>query len=149
MSLKSELEDALKDAMRAKDKPRKSTLRMALSAVKLAEVERRDELEDEAVLRILQKEVKSRRELIEDAEKADRPDMIKEAEAEIKILEGYLPQALSSDELQTLVVEAIAEVGASAPGDMGNVMKVIIPKVAGRADGGQISQIVRDTLQKT
>lgn len=149
MSLKSELEDALKDAMRAKDKPRKSTLRMALSAVKLAEVERRDELEDEAVLRILQKEVKSRRELIEDAEKADRPDMVREAEAEIKILEGYLPQALSSDELQTLVVEAIAEVGASAPGDMGNVMKVIIPKVAGRADGGQISQIVRDTLQKT
>lgn len=149
MSLKSELEDALKDAMRAKDKPRKSTLRMALSAVKLAEVERRDELEDEAVLRILQKEVKSRRELIEDAEKADRPDIIKEAEAEIKILEGYLPQALSSDELQTLVVEAIAEVGASAPGDMGNVMKVIIPKVAGRADGGQISQFVRDTLQKT
>jgi len=149
MSLKSELEDALKDAMRAKDKPRKSTLRMALSAVKLAEVERRDELEDEAVLRILQKEVKSRRELIEDAEKADRPDMIKEAEAEIKILEGYLPQALSSDELQTLVVEAIAEVGASAPGDMGNVMKVIIPKVAGRADGGQISQIVRDTLQNS
>lgn len=149
MSLKSELEDALKDAMRAKDKPRKSTLRMALSAVKLAEVERRDELEDEAVLRILQKEVKSRRELIEDAEKADRPDMIKEAEAEIKILEGYLPQALSTDELQTLVVEAVAEVGASGPGDMGNVMKVIIPKVAGRADGGQISQIVRDTLQKT
>ncbi len=149
MSLKSELEDALKDAMRAKDKPRKSTLRMALSAVKLAEVERRDELEDGAVLRILQKEVKSRRELIEDAEKADRPDMVREAEAEIKILEGYLPQALSSDELQTLVVEAIAEVGASAPGDMGNVMKVIIPKVAGRADGGQISQIVRDTLQKT
>lgn len=149
MSLKSELEDALKDAMRAKDKPRKSTLRMALSAVKLAEVERRDELEDEAVLRILQKEVKSRRELIEDAEKADRPDIIKEAEAEIKILEGYLPQALSSDELQTLVVEAIAEVGASAPGDMGNVMKVIIPKVAGRADGGQISQIVRDTLQNS
>lgn len=149
MSLKSELEDALKDAMRAKDKPRKSTLRMALSAVKLAEVERRDELEDEAVLRILQKEVKTRRELIEDAEKADRPDMVREAEAEIKILEGYLPQALSSDELQTLVVEAIAEVGASAPGDMGNVMKVIIPKVAGRADGGQISQIVRDTLQKT
>ena len=149
MSLKSELEDALKDAMRAKDKPRKSTLRMALSAVKLAEVERRDELEDEAVLRILQKEVKSRRELIEDAEKADRPDMVREAEAEIKILEGYLPQALSSDELQTLVVEAIAEVGASAPGDMGNVMKVIIPKVAGRADGRQISQIVRDTLQKT
>ena len=149
MSLKSELEDALKDAMRAKDKPRKSTLRMALSAVKLAEVERRDELEDEAVLRILQKEVKTRRELIEDAEKADRPDMIKEAEAEIKILEGYLPQALSSDELQTLVVEAIAEVGASAPGDMGNVMKVIIPKVAGRADGGQISQIVRETLQNS
>ena len=149
MSLKSELEDALKDAMRAKDKPRKSTLRMALSAVKLAEGERRDELEDEAVLRILQKEVKSRRELIEDAEKADRPDMVREAEAEIKILEGYLPQALSSDELQTLVVEAIAEVGASAPGDMGNVMKVIIPKVAGRADGGQISQIVRETLQNS
>ena len=149
MSLKSDLKSALKDAMRAKDKPRLGTLRMALSAVKLKEVEEQDELEDETVLRILQKEVKSRRESIEDAKKADRPDVIEEAETEIRILEEYLPQALSPDELKTLVAESIAEVGASGPGDIGNVMKAVLPKVAGRADGGQISQIVRDTLQNS
>jgi len=149
MSLKSELENALKDAMRAKDDLRKGTLRLALSAVKLAEVEKRDDIDDEAVLRILQKEVKSRRESIEDAKRADRSELIDTAEAEIEILEEFLPQELSPQELESLVKEAIAEDGASGPGDMGNVMKVIMPKVAGRADGGQISQIVRDSLQST
>ena len=149
MSLKSELENALKDAMRAKDDLRKGTLRLALSAVKLAEVEKRDDIDDEAVLRILQKEVKSRRESIEDAKRADRSELIDTAEAEIEILEEFLPQELSPQELESLVKEAIAEVGASGPGDMGNVMKVIMPKVAGRADGGQINQIVRDSLQST
>ena len=149
MSLKFDLEKELKEAIRAKDELRKRTLRMALSAVKLAEVEKQDELEDEAVLRILQKEVRSRRESIEDALKAERPDIIKEAESEIELLKEYLPQSLSLDELKTLVAESIVEVGANGPGDMGNVMKAILPKVAGRADGGQISQIVRDSLQNS
>lgn len=149
MSLKTDLEDTLKDAMRAKDDTRKGTMRMALSEIKLAEVKQQDELDDEAVLRILRKEVKSRRESIEDAKKADRSDIIESAKAEIVILEEFLPQGLSPEELEKLVKAAIAEVGASAPGDMGNVMKAVLPMVAGRADGGQISQIVRDSLQNT
>lgn len=145
--MKSDMENALKDAIRAKDEIRKSTFRMALSAMKLVEVEIKEDLEDEAVMRILQKEVKSRRESIEDAKRANRPELIKTAESEIKVLEEYLPKGLSPEELDSLVKEAISEVGASSPADMGNVMKAIIPKVEGRADGGQISQIVKELLQ--
>lgn len=147
MSMKSDMKNALKDAIRAKDEIRKSTFRMALSAMKLVEVEIKEDLEDEAVMRILQKEVKSRRESIEDAKRANRPELIKTAESEIKVLEEYLPKGLSPEELDSLVKEAISEVGASSPADMGNVMKAIIPKVEGRADGGQISQIVKELLQ--
>lgn len=147
MSMKSDMENALKDAIRAKDEIRKSTFRMALSAMKLVEVEIKEDLEDEAVMRILQKEVKSRRESIEDAKRANRPELIKTAESEIKVLEEYLPKGLSPEELDSLVKEAISEVGASSPADMGHVMKAIIPKVEGRADGGQISQIVKELLQ--
>jgi uncharacterized protein YqeY len=147
MSLKSDLEAALKQAMRDQDDLRKTTLRGALSAVKLAEVDKQDQLDEAELQRILQKEVKSRRESIEDAKKAGREDLIAEAEAEMAILEAFLPKGLSDAELSALVEEAIAEVGATSPGDMGSVMKAVMAKVAGRADGGQISQIVRQKLQ--
>lgn len=147
MSLKSDLEAALKQAMRDQDDLRKTTLRGALSAVKLAEVDKQDQLDEAELQRILQKEVKSRRESIEDAKKAGREDLIAEAEAEMAILEAFLPKGLSEAELSALVEEAIAEVGATSPGDMGSVMKAVMAKVAGRADGGQISQIVRQKLQ--
>ena len=114
MSLKSDLENTLKDAMRAKDELRKGTLRLVLSTVKLAEVEKQAELGDEAVIRILQKEVKLRRESIEDAKKADRPEIIKSCESEVAIIQEFLPQGLSPDELKTLVMETIASVIALA-----------------------------------
>jgi len=147
MSKKSELEQALKEAMRANDAVRKSVLRVALTALKEAEVQKQAELDDAVVLGILQKELKSRHEALEEAEKAAREDLIKNAKAEIKVLEGFLPQALSPQELEAIVQAAIAEAGATSPADMGKVMKVVLPQVQGRADGGQVSQLVRTKLQ--
>jgi uncharacterized protein YqeY len=120
---------------------------LALSAVKLVEVEKQEELDDAAVIGVLQKETKSRQETIEDAEKAERPDLVETAKAEMAILEEYLPEGLSPEELETLVKEVIAEVGATSMADMGKVMGAIMPKVQGRADGGQVNQLVRQLLQ--
>lgn len=147
MSVKSDLEAALKDAIRANDPVRKSTMRMALTAIKEAEVQKIGELDDPAVLAILQKEVRSRQEALAEAEKAGRQDLVDNAKAEMKVLEGFLPEGLSEQELEAIVQAAIAEVGASTPADMGKVMKAVLPKVQGRADGGQVSQLVRSKLQ--
>jgi uncharacterized protein YqeY len=107
---------------------------MVLAAIKLAEVDKQAVLDDATVMGLLQKEIKNRREAIEEARKADRGDLIGENEAEIKVLEGFLPKAMSPEELRALVQAAIAETGAAAPTDMGKVMKAS-PKVAGRAPG--------------
>jgi hypothetical protein len=147
MSMKTELENALKEAMRSSDVVRRGTLRMVLSAVKEAEIQKQGELDDPTVLSLLQKEVKSRQESIADAEKAGRPDLVESAETEMAILEEYLPKQLSDAELDTLVTAVIAESGASSPAEMGNVMRVLLPKVQGRADGGRVSQAVRGRLQ--
>jgi uncharacterized protein YqeY len=147
MSLLEKLNQDLKEAMKAKDETRKRVLRLALSAVKLVEVEKQEELDDAAVIGVLQKEAKSRQETIEDAEKAERPDLIEIAKAEMAILEEYLPEGLSPEELETLIKEVIAEVGATSMADMGKVMGAIMPKVQGRADGGQVNQLVRQLLQ--
>lgn len=145
---KTELRTALKDAMRARDELRKRTIRQTMAAIKNAEIDKRRELEEPAVLAILQKEVKSCRETIEGAQRANRPDLIAEAEAEIAILEDYLPQPFTSDELESLAREAVAEAGATSPREMGNVMKILMPRVRGRADGKEASQIVRRLLSQ-
>jgi len=147
MALKADLEQALRDAMRSGDTVRKNTMRMTLSAVKEAEVQKKAELDDSAILALLQKEIKARQEALAEAEKAKRADLAENAKAEIKVLEGYLPQALSAQELEEIVHAAITEVGATTPADMGKVMKAVLPKVQGRADGGQVSQLVRTKLQ--
>jgi uncharacterized protein YqeY len=146
MGTKQELENALKEAMKARDETRRSTVRMALSAIKLAEVEKRGPLDDSEVLAILQKEVKTRRETQEEARRAARPDLVTEAEAEIAVLEKFLPRPLSAEELRSIVHAAIEEVGASTPAEMGNVMKVLMPQVRGRADGAVVSGLVREML---
>ena len=146
MELKTQLTEALRDAMRAGDELRKRTLRMTLAAIKNAEIDRQTTLDEPAILAILQKEVKSRHETIEGAQQAQRPDLIAEAEAEIAVLEAFLPQPLSEQELETLVRKAIAEAGASSPREMGNVMKILMPQVQGRADGKVVSQLVRQLL---
>ncbi len=150
MDLKSTLENDLKDAMRSNDAVRKTSIRDVMAAIKLAQVEKsRDTvLDDTAVLALVQKEIKSRKESIHDAEKAGRPDLIEGYKAEISVLEGYLPKQLSPEELSDLVKQAIAETGASTPTDMGKVMKVVIPRVQGRAANDQVSSAVRALLEQ-
>lgn len=148
MSIKTQLNESVKDAMRSGDEVRKRTLRMALAAIKQVEVDKRTELDDTAVLNLIQKEVKNRREAIEDAKKANRSDLVEANEAEIQVLQAFLPKAMPAEELQALVQTAIAETGASTPADMGKVMKTVMPKVAGRAPNDMVSATVRELLQK-
>ena len=147
MDIKSTFQSDLKDAMRSGDETRKSTLRMALSAMKLAEVEKNAQMDEAAYLAVIQKEIKLRRESIADAEKANRPELITQAEAEIAILQAYLPAALSEEELENLAKDAIAEVGATSVRELGQVMKILMPRLQGRATGEQASQVVRRLLQ--
>jgi uncharacterized protein YqeY len=119
---------------------------MVLAAIKQVEVDKRVTLDDPAVTALIQKEIKNRREALEEAKKAERADLAEANEAEIKILEVYLPKAMPADELRALAQAAIAETGASAPSDMGKVMKVVMPKVAGRAPNDMISAIVKELL---
>lgn len=146
MKIKKQLQNDLKDAMRAKDDQRKNTIRMALAAVKNTEIDRGHELEDNEVQAIIQKEVKSRREAMEDAEQAQRPDIVANNAAEIEILEAYLPKQLTPDEIEVLAREAIDEVGATSSREIGQVMKVLMPRVRGQADGKEVNQIVRQLL---
>jgi len=147
MDLKSTLQSDLKDAMRRGEETRKSTIRMALSAIKLAEVDKGSQMDESAYMAVIQKEIKSRRESIADAERANRPELIAQAEQEIKILQGYLPAALSQEELEALVKAALAEVGATSIREMGQVMKILVPRLQGRATNDQASQVVRKLLQ--
>ncbi|OGO50390.1 MAG: hypothetical protein A2Z30_00540 [Chloroflexi bacterium RBG_16_64_43] len=146
MVTREDLEKQLKDAMRASDEPRKRTLRMILAAVKLAEVEKRGPLDEAAVLSILQREVKTRQEALADAERAGRAEMAEDVKIELRIVQSYLPAAMPADELEALVRQAIAEVGASAPADVGKVMKSLMPRIQGRADGKEVNLVVRRLL---
>ncbi len=146
MNTKEKLENDMKDAMRNKDEARKRTLRMALSEIKLAEIDKREALDEAGVIAVIQKEVKSRREAIADAERASRPDLVAEANTEIAILETYLPQQLTPEELGALVQEAVDETGATSMREMGQVMKVLMPRLEGRATGQEASQAVRKLL---
>ena len=147
MTIKTQLNDSMKDAMKSGDEVRKRTVRMVLAAVKQAEVDKRIELDDMAVMNLIQKEMKNRRESMEEAKKANRADLVEANEAEIKVLEVFLPKAMPAEELRALVQSAIDETGASTPADMGKVMKAVMPKVAGRAPNDIVSATVRELLQ--
>ncbi|MGD2058804.1 MAG: GatB/YqeY domain-containing protein [Anaerolineales bacterium] len=146
MLTKEKLAADLKDAIRSGDDVCKRTLRMVLSSVKLSEVERQQPLEGSDLLAVIQKEVKSRQETIEEATKLGRKDLIASTEAEIEVLETYLPDALTEEQMEQLVTETIDEIGASQPQDMGKVMQAIMPKVRGRADGKAVSELVKQKL---
>jgi len=146
MVTKSELETELHSAMRSGDDLRKRTLRMILSSVKLAEVEKRGELDEAGMQAVLQREVKTRQEAIADAEKAQRPDLAAATHAELAVVQAYLPAQLSPDELEQMTRQAITATGAAGPQDMGRVMKEIMPKLQGRADGKTVNEIVRRLL---
>jgi len=148
MDTKAKLENDLKEAMRSGDDTRKRTIRMVLAAIKQTEIDKQVTLDETGVIGILQKEVKTRRESLEEAQKAGRADLAASTDAEIQVLNGYLPQAMDPAELTALAESVIAEVGATTPADMGKVMKALLPRVAGRAANDQVSQVVRGLLQK-
>jgi hypothetical protein len=133
--------------MKSGDVIRRTTIRMALAAIKQVEVDKRISLDDAAVMGILQKEIKNRREAIEEAKRAVRPDLISANEAEIAVLESFLPKAMNAEELRAIVQATITEVGASSASDMGKVMKAVMPKTAGRAPGDAVSAMVRELLK--
>lgn len=146
VTTKEKLENALKVAMRSQDDLSKRTLRMALSAIRLAEIDQGAALDEPAVLSILQKEVRTRQESIAEAGRANRPDLAEASQAEITVLEEFLPRQLSAEELEAMARQAIAEAGATSPREMGQVMKLLIPRLQGRAGGDQASQMVRRLL---
>jgi uncharacterized protein YqeY len=148
MDIKTQINEAVKEAMKSKDNLRRDTLRMVQAAIKEVEVDKRITLDDMAVIALIQKGIKNRREAIEEAQKANRADLASVNEAEIAVLEGFLPQAMPAEELRAMVQAAISETGAASMTDMGKVMKVVIGKAAGRAPNDMISAAVRELLPK-
>ena len=146
MSMKSQITDAMKDAMRAKDKPRLGAIRLMLSEVKRIEVDERIEIDDERLLAILDKMIKQRRDSITQYEAAGRDELAAIEIAEIAVIQDFLPTALNEEEINAMIVVAIAETGAESMRDMGKVMGILRPQIQGRADGGAISGLVKVAL---
>ncbi len=146
MPIKTQLETALKDSMRSGDEIQKRVLRMALSAIRLTEIDKGVELDDPAVLAILQKEMKSYQETCDESQNAGRTDLAEKAKAEMGVLKNFLPMPYSPEELESVVRQVIAELGATSIKDMGQVMKALVPRLQGRATGDQASQAVRKLL---
>jgi uncharacterized protein YqeY len=144
--LKNQVIEDMKSAMKAGDKDRLKVVRLMLAAIKQVEVDKRIELDDAAVLAILDKMVKQRRDSVEQFEKGNREDLAAIERAEIEVLEAYLPEQLSADELAAMVDEVIAATGAESIRDMGKVMGQIKAKAAGRADMGAVSATVKERL---
>lgn len=148
MSLKEQLRSDLKDAMRQKDKVRKRTLRLVLAAITNAEVAKKKDLDDAEVLAVLAKEAKQRQESIEEFRKADREDLVAQEEAELAVLDAYLPRQLGRDEIVARAQAVIQELGADSVRDMGSVMRKLMEDLRGQADGSLVNQIVRELLSQ-
>jgi uncharacterized protein len=147
MSLKARLQEDLKLAMKNKDTVKKSVVTLIRAAVKQQEVDTRVELDDDAIIDVITKQLKQRKDAMTEFAKASRDDLVQEAKAEIEVLMEYLPQQLSKEELNEIVKETISEVGATSMKDMGKIMTAIKPKTKGRADGKMINELVKSNLQ--
>lgn len=146
MSLKERLLSDMKEAMKAKDTLRKNTIQCVRGAILLKEKEGHGEVSEEDILDMIMQEIKKRKDAIGDFEKGNRPDLVDDANAEVSVLESYLPAQMSDEELTALVKQVITECGATSMKDMGKVMGTITPKVKGRADNGKVSSIVKSCL---
>ena len=146
MEIQDQLRSDLGQALRDRDELRKTTIRMGLAAIKNAQVAKNADLTEEEVLAALSREVKQRRDAIIQYERGGRDDLVTQALAEIEVLQQYLPHPLTEDEIKTLARQAIDEAGVSGPKQMGQVMRVLMPRVRGRADGRMVSKIVKDLL---
>ena len=147
MSLKEQLTADMKDAMKNKEKERLAVIRMVRGAIRQQEIDGQKELGEEDVIAVSSKEVKMRRDSIEEFQKGGREDLVEKTQAEIDVLLPYLPAQLSEDEVRELVKAAVEQTGAATPKDMGKVMGVLMPKVKGRADGKMVNTIVKSFLQ--
>ncbi len=148
MSLKNQITDDMKAAMRAKDTARLGAIRLLLAAMKQREVDERIELSDADVVAIIEKMLKQRRDSISQYEAAGRQELAEAEKFEMSVLQTYMPQQLSEAEISAAVAEAIAVTGAASPQDMGKVMGVLKPKLAGRADMGKVSGLIKAQLSK-
>lgn len=146
MALKEQLMADLKTAMKEKDTVRKNTITMIRAAVLQKEKDEKVTLEDTDILDIIAKQLKQRRDALADFKKAERQDLIDQTEAEMKIIEAYLPKQLTRDEIEVIVDETISETGAQSVADMGKIMGALMPKVKGLADGKLVNQVVREKL---
>lgn len=146
MSLKEQLANDLKDAIRQHDEARKTAIRMTTWAIKNAEVEKGAALGDVDVLGVIGKEAKRARESIKEFEQAGRQDLVDKERAELAVLQGYLPPQMSREEILAAVREVVAEVGAGSPRDKGKVMPVLMQRLAGRAEGREINEVVTEVL---
>ena len=146
MSLKDQITEDMKTAMRAKDSERLGTIRLLLAALKQKEVDERVVLDDATVVAIVDKLIKQRKDSIEAFQKAERKDLADKEAAELVVLQAYLPARLSADEVAAEVKAIVTELGASGPGDMGKVMGAVKAKLAGKADMGQVSAAVKAAL---
>ena len=146
MSLKEQLNSDLREALRSRDEQRKAALRMVLAALHNAEIEAKGELDDGAILGVLAKEVKQRRESIEEFRKGHREDLVAREEAQLAFIQPYLPQQMTREEILEAARKVIAELGARGPGDKGKVMPVLINQLRGRADGREVNAVVSELL---
>ena len=146
MSLKDQITEDMKTAMRAKDADRLGTIRMLLAAIKQKEIDEQIIVDDVMVVGLVDKLVKQRKDSIAAYEKANRQDLADKEAAEITVLQGYLPQRMSAEEIALAVKQIVADVGASGPGDMGKVMGAVKQQLAGKADMGQVSAAVKAAL---
>ena len=148
MSLKEQITEDMKNAMRTKDTSRLGTIRLLLAAMKQKEVDERIELDDAAVIAIVEKLIKQRKDSISQFQAANRDDLVAIENAELVVLQAYMPAQMSEAEVAAVVAKVVAEVGASGPQDMGKVMGVVKPQLAGKADMGVVSAQVKATLTK-
>lgn len=148
MSLTEQLQADMKTAMRDGDAHRRDTLRMVIAAAQNAAKEKREPLSDEEALAVMTKQVKTRRESIKAYRDAGRDDLADKEQAEIDVLQPYLPEQMGEPEVRALVVEAVSATGATSPRDMGKVMGALMPRVKGRADGALVSRLVNEELAK-
>ena len=146
MSLKARITDDMKNAMRAKETERLATIRLITAAIKQKEVDERIELDDAAVVAVLDKMVKQRKDSITAFEQGNRPDLAAKEAAELTVLQAYLPERLSAEAVAAEVKAIVAELGAAGPGDMGKVMGAVKTRLAGKADMGQVSAAVKAAL---
>jgi uncharacterized protein YqeY len=146
MHPKERIQQNLKEAMKSGDTRRREVLRLMMAAFKQVEVDQRKDLSEGDMISILMSEAKKRREAIEEMEGAGRSELAEQEKYELGVIETYLPQQLSREEIEKLVREAVQEVGAATPKDMGRVMKVLMPRVQGQADGKLVNSIVKEVL---